>query len=222
MKKMSWNLSPKAAVAWQRLNADRVETRPRLEKVKVIAGVDVAFTRDKKRAICGIILFAYPGLAEIERVYATAPLNFPYVPGLLTFREGPVIEKAFRKLRHRPQLICFDGQGRAHPRRMGLASHMGLVLDRPAIGCAKSRLCGQAEEPLPQRGSWTPLLDGGETVGAVLRTRDGVKPIYVSVGHRVDLRTAIRWTLACHDGTRIPKPTREADRFVSQLKKRLR
>lgn len=219
-KKTSWKLSPKAAVAWQRDWAEKIETSPRLPQVKRIAGVDVAFTRDKSRAIAGIIVYSYPGLKEVERVYATAPLDFPYVPGLLSFREGPVIERAYKKLSQAPHLMLFDGQGVAHPRGMGLASHMGLVLDRPSIGCAKSRLCGEAMEPPAGRGSWTPLKFKGQVVGAVLRTRDGVKPMYISVGHRVDLATAIHWVLSCHDGTRLPKPTREADRWVAELKKK--
>ena len=181
----------------------------------------MAFTQDKKKAIAGVILFDYPSLEEKERVYALAPLKFPYIPGLLSFREGPVLQKAFAKLRNPVDLIFFDGQGVAHPRRLGIASHMGILLDRPSIGCAKSRLCGVEKIPKEKRGLWTPLKDKDEIIGAVLRTRDGVKPLYVSVGHRVDLPTAIEWTLNCHDGTRIPKPTREADRWVGELKRKL-
>ncbi len=221
MKIHNWNLSPKAAVQWQREWAPKVETRARIKKVNFLAGVDVAFTRDMQHAIAAVLVFSFPKLEEVERVYATAPLRFPYIPGLLSFREGPVICKAFKKLKRQPQLLMFDGQGIAHPRRLGIASHLGLILDLPSIGCAKSRLCGSSANPGFKRGDWVLLQHAGETIGAVLRTRDGVRPIYVSVGHRLNLPMALHWALACHDGTRIPKPTREADRWVSQLKREL-
>jgi deoxyribonuclease V len=218
--KHSWNLTPKAAVALQRKLAPLVLRRDRFGKIKTIAGADLAFSEDKEEAIGAVLVFEFPSLKEIERVYVVAPVRFPYVPGLLSFREAPILLKAFEKLQHRPDMILIDGQGIAHPRRIGIASHLGLLLDRPTIGCAKSRLCGEYLEPNKKRGSFSPLLDHGEQVGAVLRTRDGVKPLFISTGHRVRLESAIRIVLECHSGFRLPKPTREADLWVSQLKKK--
>ena len=176
-------------------------------------------------AVAGVIVYRYPEMEEIERAYAVVPLRFPYVPGLLSFRECPALLAAFCKLRHAPDLVFCDAQGYAHPRRFGLACHLGLLLDRATIGCAKSRLIGTEREPARKAGSWTPLTDDGdgkaETIGAVLRTRNGVRPIYVSQGHRVSLATAIRLTLSVCDGMRIPRPTREADQFVSALKRKI-
>jgi deoxyribonuclease V len=147
------------------------------------------------------------------------PLKFPYVPGLLSFREIPALLKAFAKLKRRPDLVFVDGQGLAHPRRLGIASHLGLWLDLPTIGCAKSRLCGEYREPGKKRGNFSPLLDRGEEIGAVLRSKDEVSPLFVSVGHRIGLASAIRLTLACHEGRRIPAPTRQADRLVAEVKR---
>ncbi len=166
-----------------------------------------------------MIVYQLPELVEVHRAAATGPLRFPYVPGLLAFREAPVLLAAFEKLVTEPDVLIFDGQGLAHPRRFGIACHMGLLLDRPSIGCAKSRLCGEHAEPAERAGAAAPLMDGGRQVGAVVRTRDRVKPVFVSIGHRVDLETAVTITLRCVDGYRVPKPTREADRFVAELKK---
>jgi len=174
---------------------------------------------DEKEAYAGVILYEYPSLKEVERVWAKAPLSFPYIPGLLSFREAPILLKAFRKLKRAPDLVLIDGQGLAHPRRCGIASHMGLLLDRPTIGCAKSLLCGEFTEPAARRGSFTPLMDRGEEVGRVLRTRDAVRPIFISVGHQVSLKKAVEIVLQCHSGYRIPKPTREADQFVAEVKR---
>ena len=167
----------------------------------------------------GVIVYSLPELQEIERAFAVVSLTFPYVPGLLSFREGPALLAAFAKLRTEPDLLLFDAHGYAHPRRFGLASHLSVILDKPGIGVAKSRLIGEHKRPGSQKGSWAPLVDSGETIGAVLRTRDLVQPIFVSIGHRVDLKTAVELTLACSDGYRIPKPTREADHFVARLKR---
>lgn len=217
-RKHSWKLTPSEARRLQEKLAPQVVTRSRPGPIRRVAGADVAFSRDGKRAIAGMVLMEFPSLQITECVHATAPLAFPYVPGLLTFREGPALERAFKKLSRRPDLVFFDGQGLAHPRRIGIASHMGLLWNIPSIGCAKSRLCGEESAPGLRRGAWTPLKDKGEVIGAVLRTRHGVKPVYISVGHLIDLETALAMTLACHDGTRIPKPTREADHLVGRLK----
>jgi deoxyribonuclease V len=151
----------------------------------------------------------------VEYAIATRPATFPYIPGLLSFREGPVILDAMNKLSAAPDLLIFDGQGVAHPRRLGIASHIGLLLDLPSIGCAKSRLCGQHEEPGLERGSHVPLMDKGETIGSVVRTRSGVKPVFVSVGHRLDLRTSVEYVLACCRGYRLPETTRRAHLMAS-------
>jgi len=218
-RKPSWNISIAQARRLQSKLAGRVVRQNKFGKISRVAGADVAFSDDGKKAIAAIVLMDFPSLDILETVHAEAPLIFPYVPGLLTFREGRVLEKAFQKLSQKPHLIFFDGQGLAHPRRIGIASHLGLIWNIPSVGCAKSRLCGIEIAPGPRRGQWSPLKDKGELVGAVLRTRDRVRPMYVSVGHRIDLPTAIKMTLACHDGTRIPKPTREADRIVAILKR---
>jgi deoxyribonuclease V len=166
-----------------------------------------------------VVVYRFPEMEEIEREWAERPLEFPYIPGLLSFREMPAILAAFERVREEPDLIYYDGQGYAHPRRMGIACHLGLLLDRPTIGCAKSRLIGRHEEPGAECGDWAPLEDRGERIGAVLRTRSGVKPIYVSPGHRIGLERAVELTLAVCDGYRIPRPTRDADHFVGAVKR---
>jgi deoxyribonuclease V len=215
----SWNLTPTEAIALQKELSAQIILKDDFKKIKTLAGADLALSENKKEAYAGVIVFEFPSLKEIERIYTVEPLTFPYIPGLLSFREGPILLKAFEKLKNQPDLILFDGQGIAHPRRLGIASHMGLLLDRPTIGCAKSLLCGKYKEPGIKRGSGSPLIDHGEVIGAVLRTRDGVNPIFISVGHRISLESAIKIVLQCHSGFRIPKPTREADIFVGQLKK---
>lgn len=214
-----WALSPREAIVLQRKLSLQVVRRDDFGRPRTVAGADLAIDGTGQVGLAGVVLFEFPGLREIGRVWASAPLQFPYIPGLLSFREGPVLLKAFEKLDNLPDLILFDGHGIAHPRRFGIASHMGILLDRPTIGCAKSVLCGTYREPGTRRGNRSPLVDKGETVGAVLRSRDRVRPIFVSVGHRVSLKTAVRIVLQCHDGVRVPKPTREADRFVTSLKR---
>lgn len=216
-----WNVTPKEAISLQRELAERVRlSGPRLEP-KTVAGADIALDRHKDEGIAAVIVYSYPGLVEIERRSARGNLTYPYIPGLLSFREAPILLKAFSKLQGTPDVVLFDGQGIAHPRGLGLASHMGLWLCIPTIGCAKSRLVGEHGEPGITRGSWTELeyeRDGRRTtIGACLRTRDRVKPIYVSPGHLIDIETSIDIVLGCLDKTRIPKPTREADRLVGQI-----
>ena len=170
-----------------------------------------------------MVVLRFPELVEIERAYAVVPLEFPYIPGLLSFREIPALLAALEKLQNMPDLLFCDGQGYAHPRRFGLAAHLGVWLDRPTIGCAKSILIGEHGKLAQSAGSWVELADpkNGERIGAAVRTRDGVKPVYVSQGHRVSLEAAIQLTLAASDGLRIPRPTREADRFASSIKRKL-
>jgi deoxyribonuclease V len=231
-----WDVAPSEARSIQSALREEVELRNRLPKVKIVAGADVAFIQPERRswergtgrAIAAVVVYRFPRMEEIERAAAECALTFPYVPGLLSFREIPVLVQVFERLRNQPDLIFCDGQGYAHPRRMGLASHLGLVLDTPTIGCAKSRLIGSYREPGRQAGCWSPLRDARaatgrksgsvEIIGAVLRTAYGIRPIFVSQGHRVSLRTAIRMTLAVCDGRRVPRPTRDADRLAAAAK----
>jgi len=214
-----WNLTPQEAMRLQETLRERVEREDRFGTLQFVAGADLAFDPETNLAFAGVIVYQFPQLREVERRMARRTLRFPYVPGLLSFRESPVLLAAFEQLRTEPDLILVDGHGIAHPRRFGIACHLGLLLDRPAIGCAKSILVGEAAEPGVRAGSTAPLVDKGETVGIVLRTRDRVKPIYVTTGHRVSLESAVRIARQCLDGFRIPKPTREADHFVRDLRR---
>jgi deoxyribonuclease V len=232
----AWDVTPGEARAIQLRLRERVELEDRLPRLRRVAGADVAFDMARQRAIAGVIVYevlpqnapegsknrragARFELKEVERANAEARLTFPYVPGLLSFRELPALLAAFQKLRCAPDLIFCDAQGYAHPRRFGLACHLGVLLDCPTIGCAKSRLIGEFREPALAGGSRARLIDEGETIGAVVRTRTNVNPIYVSQGHRVSLLRAIELTLAVCDGFRIPRPTRDADQFVARCKK---
>lgn len=214
-----WDVTPAEARQIQLELRGRVVREDRLARIRRVAGADVAFDLSRGRAIAGVILYSYPDLREVERAWAERRVEFPYVPGLLSFREAPALLAAFEKLRREPDVIFIDGQGYAHPRRFGIACHLGVLLGKATVGCAKSRLLGSHAEPPQTPGKWTPLRDAEETIGAVLRTRTGVKPIYVSQGHRVSLVRAIELVLAVSDGYRIPKPTREADHFVEDMKR---
>jgi deoxyribonuclease V len=175
-----------------------------------IAGVDIAVGKANEIAQAAVVVLSYPELRLVAVELVQGKLEFPYIPGLLSFRESPLILAACRKLSLTPDLIIVDGQGVAHPRRLGLASHLGLFLDVPTIGCAKSRLCGSHDIPTEEAGSYTEVLDKGEVIGAALRTRTGVKPLYISTGHRINLENAIYWVLQCCRGYRLPEPTRLA------------
>lgn len=214
-----WRVTPAEARRIQSELRGRVERRNRLGAVRLIAGADVALDLVRNRAIAGVVVFRFPGLEEVERASAVRPLTFPYVPGLLSFREAPALLAAFARLRSAPDLLFFDGHGYAHPRRLGIACHLGLLLDRPAIGCAKSLLIGQHRPPALVAGSRAALRDAGETIGVALRTRTGVKPVYISIGHRISLERAVEFALAACDGFRIPRPTRLADHFVEACKR---
>jgi len=209
----SWELSPQEALALQQQLADQVVSENRLGRVTTVAGVDVG--QQDEIAQAAVVVLSFPDLEIKEVATARRRVQFPYIPGLLSFREGPVILDAFDKLLAAPDLFIFDGQGIAHPRRLGIASHIGLLTGLPAIGCAKSRLCGQYREPGLKGGSHVPLVDNGDIVGAVLRTRAGVKPVFVSVGHNIDLATSIEYVLACCRGYRLPETTRQAHRLAS-------
>ena len=241
--------SREEAEAIQKELQKRVITQNGFKEIKRVAGIDLAPIQGEERLVCGIIVFSFPELEELERVSARVDEQFPYIPGLLAFREGPAIIEAFKKVKYKPDLIMVDGQGIAHPRGLGIASHVGVILGIPSIGVAKERLYGKYNEPPDSEGSWTPLInpnrgslkslppDGnvgsgggfyrapysyprsqGNTIGAVVRTKKGTKPVFVSIGHKIDLRTAVRITRECTKGYRIPEPTRKADIFVAQLK----
>jgi len=209
-----WDLSVEEARSLQRRLAQKVITHTTFDPdaVETVAGVDVGFPQGRARA--AIVVLHLPDLRPVDFARAEMDVPFPYVPGLLTFREGPVVLAALEKLTTWPDLFIFDGHGLAHPRRIGLAAHMGVLLDRPSIGCAKSRLTGEYAEPGNRVGDWTPLQDGPETIGAVLRTRAGVKPVFVSIGHRVDLPTAVDLVLRCTTRYRLPETTRWAHKVA--------
>ncbi len=210
-----WDVSPDEAVRLQEALRRQVVAENCLGEVTAVAGVDVSVRGEVARA--AVVVLRFPDLALMEVARAEAPASFPYIPGLLAFREAPAILTACERLQAEPDLFIFDGHGLAHPRRMGIATHVGLFLDRPTVGCAKSLLCG-AHPPLPpQAGSWVPLKDQGEVVGAAVRTRAGVKPVYVSAGHRVDLEAAVRYVLACCRGYRLPEPCRRAHAAANSL-----
>jgi deoxyribonuclease V len=177
--------------------------------------VDVGFEGDGTVTRAAVAVLSFPGLALVEHAIARLPTSFPYVPGLLSFREAPAVLEAFARLRVRPDLILYDGQGVAHPRRFGIASHVGLLLDLPSIGVAKTRLIGDHGRVPVTKGRWTPLRDCDEVIGAVLCSRSHVKPLYVSIGHRVTLDTAIRYVMACVTRYRLPETTRFAHRLAS-------
>jgi deoxyribonuclease V len=215
-----WDVSPREAIQLQNSLRQRIVTVSNLSfnQIRRVAGADLAFSDDGKVALAGVVVFSFPDLQILERQFAEVPVHFPYIPGLLTFREGPALLEAFSKVRIEPDVIFFDGQGIAHPRGCGIASDMGLFLNKPTIGCAKSRLIGDHREPGPQPGNWSPLRHAGRIIGSVLRTKESCKPLFVSIGHRIDLKMAMRIAMACVDGHRIPKPTREADSYVARLK----
>ena len=208
-----WDVTYAEAVAIQEELRHHVVTVGRLGPVDTVAGVDVGFP-DPHIARAAIVVLCFPDLRPLDSAVAEVALEFPYIPGLLAFREVPAVLAAVEKLQIQPDLFIFDAQGLAHPRRFGLASHAGLLLDRPSIGCAKSRLVGDFVEPSAERGAMSPLMDGGENIGAVVRTRTGVRPVFVSIGHRVDLETAVRYVLDCAPTYRLPETTRYAHRVA--------
>ncbi len=203
-----WDVSPAEAMQIQERLRSRVSTTNALTTVRTVAGVDIGIQGDVARA--AVVVLRYPDLTLLEKSLAELPVPFPYIPGLLAFREAPAILAACARLQSEPDLFIFDGQGLAHPRRMGIASHVGVILDRPSIGCAKSRLTGTHATPPPPAGTWVPLYDGGEVIGAVVRSRANVSPLYVSIGHKVDLETAVQYVLSCCRGYRLPETTRQA------------
>ncbi|WP_110642725.1 deoxyribonuclease V [Salinicola sp. CPA57] len=226
-----WNLTPEAAIALQKRLAPTIIREDTLGQVGLIAGMDIGFENGGETTRAALVLLEWPSLTLVEQVVHREPTRMPYVPGLLSFREIPAALGAFEQLSQRPDLIMVDGQGIAHPRRLGIASHLGLWLDLPTIGVGKSRLCGQFGEVPSLKGEWTPLTDrkreedpddialdqrGRVTIGAVLRSRESVKPLFVSPGHRMSLDSAVTWVVQCLGKTKLPEPTRLADRLASR------
>lgn len=205
-----WDLSPAEAIALQNeLRAEVLSDRPiDLDAVTLVAGVDVSVKNEQSQA--AVVVVTYPGFLPVEIVLARRATPFPYIPGLLSFREGPVLEEAFEKLKAEPDVFLFDGMGIAHPRRIGIASHMGLWLQRPTIGCGKTLLCGRYKDLSEEKGSAAPLVDKGETIGVALRTRTSRNPMFISPGHLADIPTAAELVLRCSPKYRLPEPIRLA------------
>jgi len=215
-----WDLAPAEAIELQQRLCKQVRTSSTLRKgqLKTIAGADCAFDQSGRYGYAGVVVYRYPQLEVIQRVGRRTKVTFPYIPGLLSFREAPLLLAAIDKLDTLPDLFIFDGQGIAHPRRFGIASHMGVLLDKPSIGCAKSRLVGEHRRLGSKPRSMVPLTLDGERIGNVLRTKRGCKPVFVSVGHRINLTQATDIIVNCIGKYRIPIPTRDADRYVAKLK----
>jgi len=214
-----WALTPREAVELQKSLRAQVRITPLDRTVETIAGCDISFNKFSPVMYAGIVVLRLPSLEVVEEVGVVGETSFPYVPGLLSFRESPPLLAAWSKLKTEPDAVMFDGQGLAHPRRVGIACHVGLLINRPTIGCAKSVLVGKFAEPGGERGSWSEMIDKGEVVGAALRTKTNVQPIYVSPGHLIDLEGAIQLTLAADGGYRQPEPTRRAHLLVNALRR---
>lgn len=212
---LTWPTDVVQARAVQESLRGKVIIGDELGVVKTVAGVDVGFEQAGAVTRAAVVVLEFPGLEPREQALARQPTRFPYVPGYLSFREAPAVLAALAQLRQLPDLLLCDGQGIAHPRRFGIACHLGVLTGIPSIGVAKSRLVGKHGVVPKDKGAWVPLMDGDETIGAVLRTRTGVKPLYVSIGHRVSLETAIAYVLRCTTGYRLPETTRQADRLAS-------
>ncbi len=229
----NWNLSYSQAVALQRELAQKIQLLPLKTKPKTVAGLDCALSKDNQSIIAAVVVLRVPSVAHglweplqraefelVETATARQKISFPYIPGLLSFRESPVCLAAVEKLKAEPDAFMIDGQGIAHPRRFGIAAHLGLFFNKPTIGCAKSVLVGSFEEPAPEKGAYSPLKDKQEVIGAAVRTRTNVEPVFVSVGNRCTLEDAIDVTLAWTGKYRLPEPTRLAHQAVGRLKLR--
>ncbi len=217
-----WDVTPQEAMRIQTELAARVVEQDQLGEVHRVAGVDVGFEgENNSMGRAAVVVLKFPELVPLDYAVARLPVTFPYIPGLLAFREIPVVLQALENLRTQPDVIIVDGHGRAHPRRLGIASHLGVLLDCVTIGCAKSILCGVARDPENRIGAWSPLMDRDETVGAAVRMRVNTTPVYVSIGHRISLGRAIEMVLRCGRGYRLPETTRYAHRVAGGEKLKL-
>lgn len=210
MSDLRWDLSPSEAIAMQRELASRVRCEDDMPPVRTVAGVDVSTSRGSAEGDAAIVVLSWPDLEVVDVAHARMRLPMPYIPGLLSFREVPLALAAYERLTVQPDLIMVDGHGRAHPRRIGVACHLGILLDKPTLGCGKSLLVGTHDPLPPERGNTAPLLHRSEVVGYAVRTKNKVNPVYVSCGHRISPETAVRWVLDCARGYRLPEPTRQA------------
>src|SRR5918999_1011260 len=214
-----WSLTPREAVELQKRLRERVRIEPLKRKVETVAGADISFNKFDPTIYTGIVVLRLPTLEVVEEVGIVGETKFPYVPGLLSFRESPSVLEAWAKLKTEPDAVMFDGQGLAHPRRVGIACHVGLLIKRPTLGCAKSVLVGKYEEPGEERGAWSEMIDKGEVIGAALRTKTRVQPVFVSPGHLIDLDASIDLVLRTDGGYRQPEPTRRAHLLVNALRR---
>ncbi|MGI4729488.1 MAG: deoxyribonuclease V [Janthinobacterium lividum] len=212
------NLSPAHAVALQKKLRSQIKIEPLLKPVKTIAGADISFNKYEETVYAGIIVLSFPDLQEVAKATVISKTTFPYIPGLLSFREIPSLLKAWNQLNIKPDLMVLDGQGIAHPRRMGIATHFGLVTNSPTMGCAKSLLCGKFEALPEEAGSTSLLYDHEEVIGAALRTKNKVNPVFISPGHCINLEQSLAIIKQCVNGYRIPEPTRKAHLLVNQIR----
>ena len=216
-----WDVTPREAVKIQKALCGKLRLGENMFSghLRWVGGADISYTRGDDRFFAAVVILEWPSLQTVEEATHAEKVTFPYVPGLLSFREGPPLIRAFEKLKRAPDVVLFDGQGIAHPRGFGLASHMGVLLNVASVGCAKTKLVGEHDEVGEAAGDYTELVYGGRAVGAVVRTKDRVKPIYVSQGHRVGLRQSIRLALSCCRGYRIPEPVRQAHLLVNRMRR---
>ena len=215
-----WDLAPDEAVALQKQMAASVDTTRPLGDYELVAGADVSYNRFSPIFYAAVVLLRRDDWSVVEVASAVGESTFPYIPGLLSFREAPILLEAFANLKRRPDVVVVDGQGTAHPRRLGIGSHIGLWLGLPTVGCGKTRLCGKFDEPGPTAGDWSPLTDRGQVIGSVLRTKARTKPLFVSPGHLIDLPGAIRVVMESVRGYRQPEPTRQAHLHVNEIRRR--
>lgn len=215
----SWDLDLPAATALQRQLADRVDSTRPLPPCRLIAGADISYDKGSPVLFAAVVVLRADTLEVVENAGVVSQATFSYIPGYLSFREAPAVLQAFERLTHEPDVVMLDGQGIAHPRGLGLACHLGLWLDKPTVGCAKSRLVGQFTEPGRERGSTSPLVYHGREVGRVVRTKTGVQPLFVSPGHLADMDSSVQLVLACDGGYRVPEPTRHAHLHVNALRR---
>ncbi len=215
----SWDVSPEEAIKIQNKLRELVKVEKLKSETRYIAGADVSFDKGSNIVYAGVVVLKFPEFEEVDRSLVVTKVSFPYIPGLLSFRESPALIRAWEKIKIVPDVVVIDGQGIAHPRRFGIASHFGVLIDKPTIGCAKSLLVGKYQEPDEKAGSYSYLYDLGEIIGVALRTRDGVQPVFVSVGHRITLEESIRIIMQSTRGYRIPKPTRYAHNLVNALRR---
>ena len=213
-----WNVKPTRAVELQNEWREKVKIEAPQSEIQTIAGCDVSFNKFSETIYAGIVVWDLATRKVVEQHGTVTTARFPYIPGLLSFREVPALLEVWEKLEREPDAVMLDGQGIAHPRRFGIGAHFGLLIERPTLGCAKSVLVGKFDDPAPERGSWSPMVHKSETVGAALRTKNKVQPVYISPGHLMDLPTAIDLALKCDGGYRVPEPTRHAHLYVNELR----